>query len=69
MTHPSEASHPHGDFGFGGAARHIVKQGATNLFEVDFTAFWTTRKQREKSGVKSASQRGWSRVALRCGRP
>lgn len=25
MTHPSEASHPHGDFGFGGRARQTVK--------------------------------------------
>jgi len=24
MTHPSEASHPNGDFGFGGAARQTV---------------------------------------------
>ena len=25
MTQPTEASHPNGDFGFGGKARHTVK--------------------------------------------
>lgn len=56
MTQPTEASHPRGDFGFGGAARQTVKMrrifaGSRPASLKPFSADFERAKNKVKKGV------------------
>jgi hypothetical protein len=67
MTHPSEASHPNGDFGFGGVARQTVcevpqNRRMTTRVSRQFHWLFEGAKAKEKNRGKIGSI---SRVVMR----